>query len=95
MLQRKGAGQLQTEEEIESVLAAYTRSPRKSIFRASTQLKIPHSTIHKVLHKSLRLYICEVQLQQPLKSEDKPQPRVCSVHDGQARNWKLAGYSCG
>ena len=55
-LQRKGAGQPQTsEEEIESVRVAHTRSPRKSTRRASTQLQIPRSTIHKVLHRNLRL----------------------------------------
>ena len=70
VLQRKGAGRPQiSEEEIESARVAYARSPRKSIRRASTQLQIPRSTIHKVLHTNLRLY---VQLLQVLKPEDKP-----------------------
>ena len=72
MLQRKGAGRPQiSEEEIQSVRVAYTRSPRKSIRRASTQLQIPHSTIHKVLHRNLRLYAYKVQLLQALKPEDE------------------------
>ena len=73
MLQRKGAGRPQIlEEEIESVRVAYTRSSRKSIRRASTQLQIPRSTIHKVLHRNLPLYAYKVQLLQALKPEDKP-----------------------
>ena len=71
VLQRKGAGRLQiSEEEIESVRVAYTRSPRKSIRGASTQLQIPHSTIHKVLHRNLRFYAYKVQLLQAFKPED-------------------------
>ena len=47
VLQRKGAGRPQiSEEEIESVRVAYTRSARKSICTASTLLQIPRSTIH-------------------------------------------------
>ena len=62
MLQSKRADQPQTLEEIESVCAADTKNSRKSIRRASTQLHIPRPTIHKVLHKSLRLYAYNVQL---------------------------------
>ena len=71
VLQRKGAGRPQISEEIESVRVTYTRSPRKSIRGASTQFQIPRSTIHKVLHRNLRLYAYKVQLLQALKSEDK------------------------
>ena len=72
-LQRKGAGRPQiSEEQIESVQVAYTRSHRKSIHRASTQLQIPRSTIHKVFHRNLRLYAYKVQLLETLKPEDKP-----------------------
>ena len=46
--------------------------PRKSIREASTKLQIPRSTIHKVLHRNLRLYAYKVQLLQALKPEDKP-----------------------
>ena len=63
VLQRKGAGRSQiSEKETESVRVAYTRSPRKSICGTSTQLQIPRSTIHKVLHRNLRLYAYKVQL---------------------------------
>ena len=80
VLQRKGAGRPQiSEEEIESVRVAYTRSPRKSIRRASTQLQIPRSTIHKVLHRNLQLYAYKVQLLQALKPEDKPRRKEFAV----------------
>ena len=75
-LPRKGAGRPQIlEEKIESVRVAYTRSPRKSICGASTQLQIPRSTIHKVLHRNLRLYAYKAQLLQALKPEDKPRQK--------------------
>ena len=72
MLQRKRAGRPQISEEIESMRVAYTRSLRKSIRGASTQLQIPRSTIHKVLHLNLRLYAYKVQLLQAFKPKDKP-----------------------
>ena len=53
VLQRKGPGRPQISEEIESVRVTCTRSPRKSVREASTQLQIPRSTIHKVLHRNL------------------------------------------
>ena len=72
VLQRKGAGRSRiSEEKIESVRVAYTRSPRKFIRGASTQLQIPRSTIHKVLYRNLRLYAYKVQLLQALKPKDK------------------------
>ena len=80
MLQRKGAGQPQiSKEEIESVRVAYTRSTRKSIRRASTQLQIPCSIIHKVLHRNLRLCAYKVQLLQARKPEDKPRRKKIAV----------------
>ena len=80
MLQSKGAGRPQIlEEEIASVRVAYTRSPRKSIRRVSTQLQIPRSTIHKVVHRNLRLYAYIVQLLQALKPEDKPRRKEFAV----------------
>ena len=73
VLQRKGVGRPQmSEEENESVRVACTISPRKSICGASTQLQISRSTILKVLHRNLRLYVYKVQLLQALKPEDKP-----------------------
>ena len=79
VLQRKGAGRPQISEEIESVRVTYTRSPKKSIRRACTQLQIPRSSIHKVLHKNLRLYAYKVQLLQAIKPEDKPQRKEFAV----------------
>ena len=74
VLQRKGAGRTQiSEEEIDRM--AYSRSPRKSIGGASTQLYIPRSTIHKVLHRNFRLYAYKVLLLQALKPKDKPRQK--------------------
>ena len=79
VLQKKGAGRPQISEEIESVREAYTRSPRKSIRGISTQLRIQRSTIHKVLHKNLRIYAYKVQLLQALKAEDKLRQKEFAV----------------
>ena len=73
VLQRKRAGRCQaSEEEVESVSAAYIRSRRKSISMTSAQLQILRFTIHKVLHKSLQLSAYKTRLLQALKPEDKP-----------------------
>ena len=80
VLQRKGAGRPQiSEEEIESVRVAYTRSPRESFCGAFTQLQITRSTIHKVFHRNLRLYAYKDQLLQALKPEDKPRQKEFAV----------------
>ena len=81
VLQKKGAGRPQIlQQEIEFVRMAYTtRTPRKSICGASTQLQIPRSTIHKVLHRNVRLYAHKVRLLQALKSEDKPRRKEFAV----------------
>ena len=80
VLQRKGVGRPQiSEKEIESVRVAYTRNRRKSIRGVSTQLKIPPFTIHKVLHRNLRLYAYKVQLPQAFKPEDKPRQKEFAV----------------
>ena len=80
VLQRKRAGRPQISiEETESVLVAYTKSPRKSIRGASMQLQIPGSTIHTVLYRNLRLYAYKVQLLQALQPEDKPRRKEFGV----------------
>ena len=79
VLQKKGAGRPQISEEIESVREAYTRSPRKSICGISTQLRIQRSTIHKVLHRNLRIYAYKVQLLQGLMAEDKLRQKEFAV----------------
>ena len=53
-------------ENIESVRQAFQRSPMKSIRTATRQLELPRSTVHKVLHKNLRLYAYKVQMLQAL-----------------------------
>ena len=50
-------------ETINAVRVAFHRNPRKSIRVASNELAIPRSTVHKVLHKRLRLHACKLQIQ--------------------------------
>ena len=44
----------------------------KSILTAARQLELPRSTVHKVLHKNLRLYAYKVQMLQALQPNDMP-----------------------
>ena len=55
-----------SEENIERVRQAFQRSPIKSIRTAARQLELPRLTVHKVLHKNLRLYAYKVQMLQAL-----------------------------
>ena len=43
-------------ENIDSVRGALSRSPMKSILAVVRELELPPTTVHKVLHKRLRLY---------------------------------------
>ena len=58
------------EETVDAVHVAFHRSPRKSIRVASNELVIPRSTVHKVLHKRLRLHAYKLQIVQALKPDD-------------------------
>ncbi|KAJ4443423.1 hypothetical protein ANN_05091 [Periplaneta americana] len=65
VLRQKGSGRRNTSlENIVHVQSPYVRSPRKSIHNAARELNLPHSTVHKVLHKNLRLFAHKVQLVQ-------------------------------
>ena len=62
ILDRKRSGRPSIDEEtVDVVRVAFHRSPRKSIRVASNELAIPRSTVHKVLHKRLRLHAYKLQ----------------------------------
>ena len=69
-----------SEENIERVRQAFQRSPIKSIRTAARQLELPRSTVHKVLHKNLRLYGYKVQMLQALQSNDMPRRKEFAVN---------------
>jgi hypothetical protein len=50
------------QELVDNVLAAFERSPQKSVRRASRELHVLRSTVHEVLHKRLHLQPYKVQL---------------------------------
>ena len=55
------SGQPRTSEKnIERVRQVFQCSPMKFIHTAVRQLELPRSTVHKVLHKNLRLYAYKV-----------------------------------
>ena len=68
-----------SEENIERVWQAFQRSPMKSIRIAARQLELPCSTVHKVLHKNLRLYAYEVQMK-ALQPNDMPRRKEFAVN---------------
>ena len=69
-----------SEENIERVRQAFQRSPMKSICTAARQLELPRSTVHKVLHKNLRLYAYKVQILQALQPNDMPRRKEFAVN---------------
>ena len=57
ILERKRSGRPSIDEEtVDAVHVTFYRSPRKSIRVASNELAISRSTVHKLLHKRLRLH---------------------------------------
>ena len=69
-----------SEENIERVRQAFQRSPMKSIRTAARQVELPRSTVHKVLHKNLRLYAYKVQMLQALQPNDMPRRKEFIVN---------------
>ena len=75
------SGQPRTSEEnIEPVRQAFQCSSMKSIHTAARQLELPCSTVHKVLHKNLRLYAYKVQMLQALQPNDMPKRKEFAVN---------------
>ena len=60
-----------SEQVVDRVRESFLRSPRKSTCRASRKLKVPQSTVSKILRKRLRLLPYKLQLVQKLHPEDK------------------------
>ena len=71
--QRKGhSGRPSVSEQIvDRVRESSLRSPRMSTRRASRELKVPQSTVNKILRKHLRLHPYRLQLVQKLHPENK------------------------
>ena len=69
-----------SEENIEHVRQAFQHSPMKSICTAARQLELPRLTVHKVLHKNLRLYAYKVQMLQALQPNDMPRRKEFAVN---------------
>ncbi|KAJ4434309.1 hypothetical protein ANN_22863 [Periplaneta americana] len=70
--QSGGSRRRVSEEKTEEIGAGFQRSPQKSIRHASRQFNVARSTVHRVLHKQLRLYLHKVQIIQQLKPDDRP-----------------------
>ena len=78
---RRRSGRPRTSEEnIERVRQAFQRSPMKCIPTAARQLELTRSTVHKVLHKNLRLYAYKVQMLQALQPNNMPRRKEFAVN---------------
>ena len=77
---RKSGQPRTSEENIERVRQAFQCSPIKSIHTAARQSEQPHSTVHKFLHKNLRLHAYKVQILQALQPNDMPRQREFAVN---------------
>ena len=69
-----------SEENIERVRQAFQRFPMKFIRTAARKLELPRSTVHKVLHKNLRLYAYKMQMLQALQPNDMPRRNEFAVN---------------
>lgn len=70
---RKGASSPSVSEPVvEQVRQLFTKSPGKSIRRASLELGLPQPTVLNILHKQLKLHAYNVQLLHEIKPNDKP-----------------------
>ena len=69
-----------SEENIERVRQAFQCSPMKSIRTAARQLDLPRATVHKVLHKNLKLFAYKVQMLQTLQPNDMPRRKEFAVN---------------
>ena len=69
-----------SKENIERLRQAFQRFSMKFIRTAARQLELPRSTVHKVLHKNLRLYAYKVQKLQALQSNDMPRRKEFAVN---------------
>ena len=69
-----------SEENVECVRQAFQRSPVKSIHTAARQLDLPRATVHKVLHKNLKLFAYKVQMLQTLQPNDMPRQKEFAVN---------------
>lgn len=56
---------------VDRIRASCLRSPKKSLTRRSLLLGLPRSTVHKVVHKRLRLTAYKIQLLHHIKPADK------------------------
>ena len=72
VLKKHGGGRKVSDETVEKVQAAYEQSPRKSLRRASRELEMSKSTVHRIVRKRLKLYAYKLQIVQELKPNDKP-----------------------
>jgi hypothetical protein len=66
---------LVTEAQVDTIHAAFFRSPRKSTRHAARQLNMPHTTVHKIMRKRLKFKSHKYQLLQHVTAWGKKKIR--------------------
>lgn len=60
------------QDTVDAVRHAFRQNPRKSVRKASRELQIPRSTVHKILKKELKFFAYKLQVVQKLEQNDFP-----------------------
>lgn len=60
------------QDTVDAVRHAFLQNPRKSVRKASRELQIPRSTVHKILKKELKFLAYKLQVVQKLEQNDFP-----------------------
>lgn len=61
-----------SEETVDVIRTTFTQCPTKSVRRAARELHIPKSTVHKVLHRRLKLHAYKLQILHAIQPNDRP-----------------------
>ena len=61
-----------SDETADAVRKPFQRSLGKTTLRASNELRVPQSTVVKILYKRLKFYAYKVQIVQSLQPDDGP-----------------------
>jgi hypothetical protein len=75
-----------SDKSVSQIQQAFVRSPSKSVRRASCELQIPRSTVHKVLQSVLHSYAYKIQHVQAKQSVDHD---VTSAEVSPPKCWSL------
>ena len=68
------------EEFVERTWHSFLHRSHKLIPQHSLELRIPKPSVHKILHKKLKLHAYKIQLLHEIKAADKPRTKESAEH---------------